>query len=98
MANFQVYPTNLANPGRIGTIRMTLNIIFVLIILTHAQGFESIKKYGGQGPLAVPYSASLARDVSRCCVTYMAYKQMGTRVQIYYRSVAIKKCNISSSD
>ena len=55
MANFQVYPTNLANPGRIGTIRMTLNIIFVLIILTHAQGFESIKKYGGQGPLAAPY-------------------------------------------
>ena len=44
------------------------------------------------------HSASLARDVSRCCVTYMAYKQMGTRVQIYYRSVAIKKCNISSSD
>ncbi len=34
---------------------MTLNIIFVLIILTHAQGFESIKKYGGQGPLAAPY-------------------------------------------
>ena len=36
---------------------MTLNIIFVLIILTHAQGFESIKKYGGQGPLAAPYQS-----------------------------------------
>ena len=54
MANFQVYPTNLANPGRIGTIRMTLNIIFVLIIVTHAQGFQSIKKDGGRGPLAAP--------------------------------------------
>ena len=41
---------------------MTLNIIFVLIILTHAQGFESIKKYGGQGPLAAPYWASLVID------------------------------------
>ena len=55
MANFQVYPTNLANPGRIGTIRMTLNIIFVLIIITHAQGFESIKIFGGEGDLAAPY-------------------------------------------
>ena len=34
---------------------MTLNTIFVLIILTHAQGFESIKKYGGRVPLAAPY-------------------------------------------
>ena len=55
MANFQVYPTNLANPGRIGTIRMTLNIIFVLIIITHAWGFESIKIFGGEGDLAAPY-------------------------------------------
>ena len=54
MANFQVYPTNLANPGRIGTIRMTLNIIFVHIIITHAQGFESIKIFGGEGDLAAP--------------------------------------------
>ena len=55
MANFQVYPTNLANPGRIGTIKMTLNIIFVLIIITHARGFESIKIFGGEGDLAAPY-------------------------------------------
>ena len=54
MVNFQVYPTNLANPGRIGTIRMTLNIIFVLIIITHARGFESIKIFGGEGDLAAP--------------------------------------------
>ena len=58
MANFQVYPTNLANPGRIGTIRMTLNIIFVLIIITHARGFESIKIFGGEGDLAAPYLSS----------------------------------------
>ena len=55
MANFQVYPTNLANPGRIGTIRMTLNIIFVLMIITHARGFESIRIFGGEGDLAAPY-------------------------------------------
>ena len=55
MANFQVYPTNLANPGRIGTIRMTLNIIFVLIIITDARGFEYIKIFGGEGDLAAPY-------------------------------------------
>ena len=34
---------------------MTPNNIFVLVIVTHAQGFEYIKKYGGQGPLAAPY-------------------------------------------
>ena len=45
----------MANPGRIGTIRMTLNIIFVLIIITHARGFESIKIFGGEGDLAAPY-------------------------------------------
>ena len=54
IANFQVYPTNLANPGRIGTIRMTLNIIFVLIIITDARGFEYIKIFGGEGDLAAP--------------------------------------------
>ena len=47
----------MANAGRIGTIRMTLNIIFVLIIITHARGFESIKIFGGEGDLAAPYSA-----------------------------------------
>ena len=62
MANFQVYPTNLANPGRIGTIRMTLNIIFVLIIITHAQGFESIKIFGCEGDLAAPYSTLVHRN------------------------------------
>ena len=34
---------------------MTLNIIFVLIIMTHARGFESIKIFGGEGDLAAPY-------------------------------------------
>ena len=63
MANFQVYPTNLANPGRMGTIAMTLNIMLVLRIITHAQGFEYIKIFGGEGDLAAPYcpSASLCR-------------------------------------
>ena len=64
MANFQVYPTNLANPGRIGTIRMTLNIIFVLIIITHARGFESIKIFGGKGDLAAPYCTASSRGHS----------------------------------
>ena len=34
---------------------MTLNIIFVLIIITHARGFESIRIFGGEGDLAAPY-------------------------------------------
>ena len=54
MANFQVYPTNLANPGRMGTITMTLNIMLVLRIITHAQGFEYIKIFGGEGDQAAP--------------------------------------------
>ena len=54
MANFQVYPTNLANPGRMGTIKMTLNIMLVLRIITHAQGFECIKIFWGEGDLAAP--------------------------------------------
>ena len=45
---------DLCNPGRIGTIRMTLNIIFVLIIITHARGVEYIKIFGGEGDLAAP--------------------------------------------
>ena len=49
------YPKNVVQPQCRGRSKMTLNIIFVLIIVTHAQGFESIKKYGGQGPLAAPY-------------------------------------------
>ena len=72
MANFQVYPTNLANPGRIGTIRMTLNIIFVLIIITDARGFEYIKIFGGEGDLAAPYCGSLSRNkmtqMFTCCI------------------------------
>ena len=48
-ANFRVYPPNVFNPGRIPTLKMTLNPIFVLIIITHAQGFETVKIYGGQG-------------------------------------------------
>ena len=51
------YPKNVVQPQCRGRSKMTLNIIFVLIIVTHAQGFESIKKYGGQGPLAAPYWA-----------------------------------------
>ena len=54
MANFQVYPTNLANPGRMGIITMTLNIMLVLRIITHTQGFESIKIFWGEGDLAAP--------------------------------------------
>ena len=39
----------------IPTLKMTLNPIFVLIIITHAQVFKTIKKHGGQGYLAAPY-------------------------------------------
>ena len=39
----------------IPTLKLTLNPIFVLIIITHAQVFETIKKHGGQGYLAAPY-------------------------------------------
>ena len=38
-----------------GTITMTLNIMLVLRIITHAQGFEYIKIFGGEGDLAAPY-------------------------------------------
>ena len=54
-ANFQVYPQNVFKPLMIPTLKMTLNPIFVLIIITHAQVFECIKKHGGQGYLAAPY-------------------------------------------
>ena len=48
-ANFQVYPQNVFKPRMIPTLKMTLNPILVLIIITHARGFETIKKYGGKG-------------------------------------------------
>ena len=74
VANFQVYLTNLANPGRIWTIRMTLKIIFVLIIITHARGFESIKIFGGEGDLAAPYCNTKAEAD---CATEYENKQQG---------------------
>ena len=46
----------------IPTLKMTLNPIFVLIIITHAQVFECIKKHGGQGYLAAPYCALLSHS------------------------------------
>ena len=58
-ANFQVYPQNVFKPRMIPTLKLTLNPIFVLIIITHAQVFETIKKYGGQGYLAAPYYLTL---------------------------------------
>ena len=47
--HIQFYPKNVANPRMIGTINMTLNTILVLIIIIHAQGFEPIKIFGGEG-------------------------------------------------
>ena len=35
-------------------IKMTLNIIMTPIIITHAQGFEPITKFFGEGSLAAP--------------------------------------------
>ena len=43
------YPKNIVNPQCRTCSKPNLNIIFVLIIITHAQGFENVKKYGGQG-------------------------------------------------
>ena len=59
---------------------MTLNIIFVLIIVTHAQGFESIKKYGGQGPLAAPYQSAdaLGAVCARFAYTMTPWPQVVT--------------------
>ena len=55
--HFIFYPTNVVQPQCRGRSKMTLNIIFVLTIVTHAQGFGYKKKYGGQGHLAAPYWA-----------------------------------------
>ena len=50
-----VYPQNSVQPQCRTRSKPNLNIIFVLIIVTDAQVFESVKKYGGQGYLAAPY-------------------------------------------
>ena len=52
---YPFYPTNLAKPRMMGLLKMSLNIILVLRIITHAQGFEPIKIFGGEGGLAAPY-------------------------------------------
>ena len=49
------YPKNNVQPQCRTRSKPNLNIIFVLIIVTDAQVFESVKKYGGQGYLAAPY-------------------------------------------
>ena len=45
-----------------GTIKMTLNIIITPIIITHAQGFECITKFFGEGYLAAPYFSPVAMN------------------------------------
>ena len=49
------YPQNSVQPQCRTRSKPNLNIIFVLIIITHAQGSIYVKKYGGQGYLAAPY-------------------------------------------
>ena len=61
------YPQNSVQPQCRTRSKPNLNIIFVLIIITHAQVFECIKKQGGQGYLAAPYS-------TRICLTKTDYK------------------------
>ena len=46
-SSFSIYPKNVVQPQCRGRSKMTLNLIFVLIIVTQTQCFESIKKYGG---------------------------------------------------
>ena len=48
------YPQNSVQPQCRTRSKPNLNIIFVLIIVTDAQVFKTIKKYGGQGYLAAP--------------------------------------------
>ena len=46
--HIQFYPKNVANPGMMGTKKRTLNIILVLIIITHAWGFKPIRIFWGE--------------------------------------------------
>ena len=46
--HIQFYPKNVAQPRMMGTKKMTLNIILVLRIITHAWGFEPIKIFWGE--------------------------------------------------
>ena len=43
------YPQNNVQPWCRTHSKPNLNIIFVLIIVTHAQGFVPVQKYGGRG-------------------------------------------------
>ena len=52
--HFQFYPSNVVQPQCRGHSKMTLNIIFVLIIVTHAQGFGKIKNMGVKGTKQCP--------------------------------------------
>ena len=49
------YPQNSVQPQCRTRSKPNLNIIFVLIIVTHAQGFVPVKKYGGQVYLAAVF-------------------------------------------
>ena len=87
MANFQVYPTNLANPGRMGTITMTLNIMLVLRIITHAQGFESIEIFWGEGDLAAPYCCW-------CCEVDNLMEMSHLKYFVLFKTIAVEKVAI----
>ena len=61
-----VYPQNSVQPQCRTRSKPNLNIIFVLIIVTDAQVFETVKKYGGQGYLAAPYCVLRLTQAKKC--------------------------------
>ena len=68
------YPQNSVQPQCRTRSKPNLNIIFVLIIVTDAQVFESVKKYGGQGYLAAPYLLIVSKFQYRHSLTLITKK------------------------
>ena len=66
-ANFQVYPQNVFKPQMIPTLKITLNPILVLIIITHTRGFETIKNMVVKGTKQRPTALLTEAPSGLCC-------------------------------
>ena len=51
MTDRSIYPSNVSNLRDIRHLKITLNNIIMLIIVTEAQGFVAIMKFLGQAPI-----------------------------------------------
>ena len=69
--------------------------ILVLIIITHAQVFETIKKHGGQGYLAAPYFTRLQQlEDNKRILFYLSWFKIINQIFLFMSPICHLSCNM----